>query len=379
MQFSLKVITLINSNIINKQTEEVMLNAILFVVLLFISPLFAQGDEGGEKVMEYYFYADSEEDITIRDGSDQHPYKYLKELPPVSGSVKLYFFSADASYQYDPDGPYENILTLVNCDRIWIERYGNGTVMFGDSENPYENGIVINPSCNYIKITGIDFGGFTHNSLYIEGSPGNIISDVNIIDCNFLTNIETNGDTVTNCAAIRINYARDVSITGCNITQGNQDAQVDGIFVQHTEGFYMRDNTVILEHNGYIQQHLDCLQMNSDCSDVTIENNYFENASTSTDGNRQGIYITGTKGEIKIANNVIVSGRGRGLINMTIYGDTDVLKIFNNTLVGRGNPGHLARIVCQDISNTAVLNIKNNIFYREGNGTSAYAQTLVFE
>jgi hypothetical protein len=55
MQFSLKVITLINSNIINKQTEEVMLNAILFVVLLFISPLFAQGDEGGEKVMEYYF------------------------------------------------------------------------------------------------------------------------------------------------------------------------------------------------------------------------------------------------------------------------------------------------------------------------------------
>jgi hypothetical protein len=64
---------------------------------------------------------------------------------------------------------------------------------------------------------------------------------------------------------------------------------------------------------------------------------------------------------------------------MSTDDETQALKIYNNTLMGQGNPGHLCRIVCQDISSTEILNIKNNIFFREGTGISAYTQTLVFE
>jgi hypothetical protein len=351
------------------------MNKVILLILFFLIPsFFAQ-----ERVMDYYFYADSVDPENMRDGSEQHPYKYLSELPSsVSGSVKLYFYSANASYQYHPNGPYDNILKLKDCSRIWIERIDEGTVTFSGN-SIYENGIVISPSCSYIRISGINFESFWHNSLHIDGTAGDIISDINISDCNFFSNHYKDGSTDRNCAAIRINYASNVSITDCNITQGNYDAQLDGLYIQYTNGFLMRNNTVILQNNQYVSQHLDCLQMNSDCSDATIENNYFENASTTSANNRQGIYITGTKGEIKIVNNVIISRGGKGLINLSTDDETQALKIYNNTLMGQGNPGHLCRIVCQDISSTEILNIKNNIFFREGTGISAYTQTLVFE
>jgi hypothetical protein len=33
--------------------------------------------------MDYYYYADSEEPEFMRDGTEQHPYKYLRELSEI--------------------------------------------------------------------------------------------------------------------------------------------------------------------------------------------------------------------------------------------------------------------------------------------------------
>jgi pectate lyase len=157
----------------------------------------------------------------------------------------------------------------------------------------YKSGIDI--QCSNVTIEdGINFTNFWHNPVHIHGSDSNHLSNITIKNCIIDSTLETDGDTLRNCAAIRSAHAENVWIHNCTITQRNQNAQVDGIFADSTINLKITNSKIILEDNEHFLQHLDCIQITNDCSNVTIENNYIENASTQIDKNRQGIYITKT-------------------------------------------------------------------------------------
>jgi hypothetical protein len=78
-----------------------MVRLVLLSLLLLLHFSVSAQDEGGKLVEEFYFNADSNDPDYLRNGSD-FPYKYLSEFTmPDSGTVKLYFYAAENSYQYD--------------------------------------------------------------------------------------------------------------------------------------------------------------------------------------------------------------------------------------------------------------------------------------
>jgi hypothetical protein len=124
------------------------------------------------------------------------------------------------------------------------------------------------------------------------------------------------------------------------------------------------------------------MQITNDCSNVTIEDNYIENASTAPrDSNRQCVYISKTSGIVRITNNIIVTQVGLPM-NLEFASNTDSLHIFNNTLVAKDNPGKLLRILRRKETVPASpgkLNIKNNIFSKVGSNSVAVILDSLWE
>jgi hypothetical protein len=357
-----------------------MFRLVLFSFLLLFPFSVPAQDEGGELVEEFRFNADSTDPPEIRDG-DQYPYKYLSEFTMRdSGTVKLYFYAANNSYQYDSINSQPTIFTLPKrTGSVKIYKEGSGTVKFNGKFNgaDYKSGIDIQSS-NVTIEDGIYFTNFWHNPVYIHGSDSNHLSNITIKNCVIDSTRYRDGSTTRNCASIRSAHAENVLITNCVIRQPNQNAQVDGIFADSTFNLEIRNNTIVLENNEHFFQHLDCMQITNDCSNVTIENNYIENASTQIDPNRQGIYITETTGDIKIINNILVSRRGRGIINIQYYDKLQKLQILNNTIVGYSNPQHQVLIDWENGIGADIMNIMNNILFKDGTADTIYKQALVF-
>jgi hypothetical protein len=261
-----------------------MVRLVLLSLLLLLFPFSVSAqDEGGELVEEFRFNADSTDPPEIRDG-DQYPYKYLKEFTmPSSGTVKLYFYAANNSYQYDSINSQSTIFTLkrTGTGSVKIYKEGRGTVKFNGKFNgaDYENGIDI--QCSNVTIEdGINFTNFWHNPVYIHGSETNHLSNITIKNCVIDSTRYRDGTLTRNCAAIRSAHADTVWINNCTITQINQNAQVGGIFADSTIDLKITNSSIVLKDNEHFFQHLDCMQITNDCSNVTIENNYIENAST---------------------------------------------------------------------------------------------------
>jgi hypothetical protein len=66
-------------------------------------------------------------------------------------------------------------------------------------------------------------------------------------------------------------------------------------------------------------------------------------------------------------------------MNLEFASNTDSLHIFNNTLVAKDNPGKLLRILRRNQTNPGKLNIKNNIFSKEGSIPQIYKQAIVLD
>jgi hypothetical protein len=297
------------------------------------------------------------------------------------------FYPADSFYKYDDTTQIPALLTLHNVKNLKIKRAGNyGVVKFSGVNNNiiYSLGIQITGLSADIEIDGIDFWYFPLNSIKVQGIQADYISGITVQNCRLFYNTGIENPSA-NCAAIKMQHTRNIIIEKSEIVQGNYNAQLDGIFMDACEDVIIRNNRIILEENEFLPQHLDCIEITQRpggpfSGNITIENNYIENASTMGVTFRQGVHVLYTFGKIRLINNIIVSGRGRGLINVFFHNSTDSLYIFNNTLIGKGNPHNLVRIKNADgRDDYGLLNIKNNIFYKEGTGAPVYALTIWFD
>jgi hypothetical protein len=347
----------------------------LFLLCLIFSSILS-----AQPVYTAYLDADSNEDPGKRDGSYLHPFKYTSELPSSFSAyteVYLRFFGADSSYLYDPSGSNANILTLKNAVNLKIAAEITsehpGTAKF-KGLNKYKYAMYFEHTTQNVEVYGIYFYNTLDNCIRFQGKSDTLITDVLVRKCYFE---EVIGDT-GNCAAIRVRYTENIQIDSCTILQKNRPYQVDGIYIEYSDNIYIKGNNIKLEHNADSLEHLDCIQV-FHSQNLTAENNYLENATTNIDSNRQGIHVTETSGEIKILNNVIVSGAGSGLLNIYVEQTTDSLHILNNTLIAKNNPGNVVGITFGTGSNTNKVIIKNNIFYKESSGSTIYKQALWIE
>jgi hypothetical protein len=342
-----------------------------------------------EDIYEKWFNADSGEPEEFRDGSLQHPYKYIREMTLPAGSEPkiLNFIPAAASYRYDEITQVNALITLKDVQNLVIRKAdGAGSVLFNGRNDSiiYDFGVLIFGTSSNIEIDGVDFLHFRYNVIKVQGPLAGYISDIKIRNSRLYYNTGSYSLTA-NCAAVKMQHVRNILIENCDIRQGNYNAELDGIFMDACEDVVIKNNNIVLEENEYLPQHLDCIEITQRpdgpySGNVTIENNHIENASTQGVTFRQGVHVLYTFGKIKIFNNLIISGRGRGLLNIFFHNNTDSLLIFNNTLIGKNNPHNLLRIKNADNrEDFSLLNIKNNIFYKEGTGSPVYALSTWFD
>jgi hypothetical protein len=357
---------------------------IIAVLFCVVSTAFTQNID-----YEIWIDADSEEPEELRNGQYQHPFKYIKEitLPPDTTLKVINFLPAENSYKYDDTSQVEILFNLRHQRNVIIRKYGNGGSVRLEGYNgniQYQTGIQISGNSSNIEIDGIDLSYFGYNALKTAGPQANYITGIRIKNSRLSYNTGIN-DTTLNYALIKMQHVRDILIENCELTQGNYYAQLDGIFMDACEDIVIRNNRIVLEENEYIYQHLDCIEITQRpdgpfSGNVTIENNYIENASTEGVTYRQGIHVLYTFGKIKIFNNYVISGKGRALVNVFFHTNTDSVLIYNNTLAGKNNPHNLMRIKNADgLESYDLLEIKNNIFYKEGTEQPVYALTTWFE
>ncbi len=271
------------------------------------------------------------------------------------------------------------IIDINNNHDITIMADEAGVIF--DATNFYY-GVIVHNSAYNITITDIKFQNYVKNGVNVSGtSSGGYISGVNVENCQFEYPAGYTTDQLKSSAAIFFQYVENSEIKNCNINAvKNTSAQTDGIFIQAGNNIDIFDNEVFLQNNYSApegsQPHVDCIQVTyfsngAHSQNINIERNKLTNNSTIAYNNtaiyadRQGLDANDVEDTLRIINNTIVSAQGWNLINVHFTSTTDKVDILNNTLVGKGNNPHLLNVY-KVSGSVSVLNIKNNIFYKEG-------------
>jgi hypothetical protein len=199
-----------------------------------------------------------------------------------------------------------------------------------------------------------------------------LVDTLNITNCSFTNEDTTSGD---GNASIAVKIANHITITNNTIQSSvsNHQRETDGIYIDDSQNIKITGNTITLNnHND--QEHIDGVQITYSghslrSSNVDVENNVIYNKGkdeTSPFDNRQGIYVLYTDGYIKVINNVVESSNGDGLIHIYYESQTTSVKVYNNTLVAKGNQRSIMGFdrLSSDPGQDSVLHIKNNILYK---------------
>jgi hypothetical protein len=346
------------------------------------------------------FYVDENgSDCDYSDGSRNNPWQdfhcfNINDLP--SGSIikvrpGTYWRGRD---EYILNDDTRIMILIENNTNITLtkdEEY-TGEVIFDGNGSDYHYGIY-----GYIReedfdvysisIEGITFSGFARSPVKMRGYPSiRNISDVKITNCNFRNN---RGIENRNCAGIMLQYVSDAEIRHCSIVSDFTDrTQNDGIYIDDSEDLMIMDNIIMVKNNyseSDSQPHVDCIQLAKSntgpgCRNVTIERNYCENASLIPENSdRQGIHITYTSGDILVANNIIKSKKGDGLLNLFFNYDTGNFRVYNNTLYAGGDQRSVMSIVYYPTAamipiGPDLVEIKNNIIYKADSSSKIMAK-----